>query len=198
MGPHRYRIIVSGTLGEITRGVFEDLCVESYGVDTGLTGELDQAGLYGVLDRIQAFGLELVALSRLDDESVASESRCKWPTWVRGPTAMLCGGQLGGGPLLAKYAQSVGYRRSPGLTVSCASDGIGLRRILFWSAWWSTTDLAPSSPKPSSCAAKQVLSVGWPAETVRGCPWKSAYERSDRHSVTQPLMKIASRCRLRY
>ena len=67
MGPYRYRIIVSGTLGEITREVFEDLCIESDGANTGLSGELDQAGLYGVLDRILAFGLELVALSRLDD-----------------------------------------------------------------------------------------------------------------------------------
>lgn len=49
-------------------------------------------------------------------------------------------------PLLAKYAQSVGYRRSPGLTVASASAGIGLHRILLWSAWWSTTtDLASSS-----------------------------------------------------
>jgi hypothetical protein len=30
---------------------------------------LDQAGLFGVLARIMEFGLELVALSRLDDES---------------------------------------------------------------------------------------------------------------------------------
>lgn len=81
MGPHRYRIIVSGTLGEITREVFEDLSVESHGANTGLTGELDQAGLYGVLGRIQAFGLELVAVSRLDDEKVPSESRCKWRAW---------------------------------------------------------------------------------------------------------------------
>ena len=68
MAPHRYRIIVSGTLGEITRQVFEDLSIESDGANTGLSGELDQAGLYGVLDRILAFGLELVALSRLDQE----------------------------------------------------------------------------------------------------------------------------------
>ena len=68
MGPHRYRIIVSGALGETTRVVFEDLCVEPVGANTGLTGELDQAGLYGVLDRIQALGLELVAVSRLDGE----------------------------------------------------------------------------------------------------------------------------------
>ena len=68
MKPHRYRIIVSGTLGELTRLEFEDLCVESDGADTGLTGELDQAGLFGVLNRIRDFGLELMALSRVDGE----------------------------------------------------------------------------------------------------------------------------------
>ena len=69
MGRHRYRIIVSGRLGEISRQAFEDLSVDSDGANTGLTGELDQAALDGVLNRIPAFGLELVALSRLDDES---------------------------------------------------------------------------------------------------------------------------------
>jgi hypothetical protein len=69
MAPHRYRITVSGTPGELTRQVFEDLYVESNGANTGLIGELDQAGLFGVLGRIMEFGLELVALSRLDDES---------------------------------------------------------------------------------------------------------------------------------
>jgi hypothetical protein len=54
-------------LGVPTREVFADLCLESDGANTGLTGELDQAALYGVLNRIAAFGLELVALSRLDD-----------------------------------------------------------------------------------------------------------------------------------
>ena len=68
MRPHRYRVIVSGRLGEISCGVFEDLRVELDGANTGLTGELDQAALHGVLDRIQELGLELVALSRLDDE----------------------------------------------------------------------------------------------------------------------------------
>ena len=68
MRAHRYRIIVSGSLGEIALEIFGDLCVESDGANTGLTGELDQAALYGVLNRIPAFGLELVALSRLNDE----------------------------------------------------------------------------------------------------------------------------------
>jgi len=44
------------------------MSVEYDGKNTGLTGELDQAGLYGVLNRIPAFGLELVALNRLDEE----------------------------------------------------------------------------------------------------------------------------------
>ena len=69
MEPHRYRIIVSGRMGELTCQAFDDLRVESNGADTGLTGELDQAGLFGVLNRIMDFGLELMALSRLDDES---------------------------------------------------------------------------------------------------------------------------------
>jgi len=67
MRPHRYRIIVSGSLGEIALEIFGDLCVESDGANTGLSGELDQAGLFGVLARIMEFGLELVALNRLDD-----------------------------------------------------------------------------------------------------------------------------------
>ena len=67
MRPHSYRIIVSGRLGKLAREVFEDLCAEYDGANTALTGELDQAALYGVLNRIQAFGLELVALNRLDD-----------------------------------------------------------------------------------------------------------------------------------
>jgi hypothetical protein len=67
MRRHRYRIVVSGRLGRTIREVFEDLCLEFDGTNTGLTGELDQAALYGVLNRIPEFGLELLALSRLDD-----------------------------------------------------------------------------------------------------------------------------------
>jgi hypothetical protein len=49
---------VSGRPGKLTREAFEDLRVESDGPNTELTGELDQAALYGVLNRIPAFGLE--------------------------------------------------------------------------------------------------------------------------------------------
>ncbi len=90
MRSHRYRIIVSGRLGKTTRVVFEDLCVEYDGVNTALTGELDQAALYGVLNRILAFGLELVALSRLDDapkrrpDALARSAGLEPPTFYLG------------------------------------------------------------------------------------------------------------------
>jgi hypothetical protein len=69
--------------------VFEDLCVEYDGANTGLTGELDQAALYGVLNRILAFGLELVALSRLDEpkrrpDALARSEGLKPPTFYLG------------------------------------------------------------------------------------------------------------------
>jgi hypothetical protein len=64
---HRYRITVSGGLGEIGRKAFGDLQIESNGINTYLIGELDQAALYGTLNRILALGLELVELRRLAD-----------------------------------------------------------------------------------------------------------------------------------
>jgi hypothetical protein len=62
---HRYRITVSGALGEVGREVFGDFRVERDGANTVLTGDLDQAALYGMLDRILVLGLELVELRRL-------------------------------------------------------------------------------------------------------------------------------------
>ena len=67
MRTHRYRIIVAGGLGEVGREAFADLVIEPNGTDTVLIGELDQAALYGALNRILALGLELVELSRMSD-----------------------------------------------------------------------------------------------------------------------------------
>lgn len=64
---HRYRITVSGGLGETGRHAFGDFKIESNGVRTTLTADLDQAALYGALNRIQSLGLELVELTRLAD-----------------------------------------------------------------------------------------------------------------------------------
>ena len=70
MGSYRYRIIVRGGLGEIYRQAFESFDINPGGADTVLTGDLDQAALYGVLNRIHSLGLELVELSRTDDTGI--------------------------------------------------------------------------------------------------------------------------------
>lgn len=67
MSTHRYRIVISGALGEVGREVFGDLRVEGNGADTSLTGDLDEPALYGVLDRILVLGLEIVELNRLPE-----------------------------------------------------------------------------------------------------------------------------------
>ena len=64
---HRYRITIAGSVGEIGREAFADFAIESNGTNTVLTGNLDQAALYGALNRILSFGLELVELRRLSD-----------------------------------------------------------------------------------------------------------------------------------
>ena len=65
MRTHRYRITIAGDLGEIGREAFADFLIESRGRDTVLIGDLDQASLYGALNRILSLGLELMELSRV-------------------------------------------------------------------------------------------------------------------------------------
>jgi len=66
---YRYRITVRGGLGDASRQAFEDFVIESDGTETRLIQELDQAALYGALNRIQSLGLELVDLTRLADSA---------------------------------------------------------------------------------------------------------------------------------
>ena len=72
MRTHCYRITVSGSLGDIGREAFGDFRIESNGTDTTLIGDLDQAALYGTLNRILAFGFELLELSRVADGNSAT------------------------------------------------------------------------------------------------------------------------------
>jgi hypothetical protein len=65
VGTHRYRITIAGGLGEIGREAFSDFLIEPNDTNTALVGVLDQAALYGALNRILALGLEVVELSRL-------------------------------------------------------------------------------------------------------------------------------------
>jgi len=61
---HRYRIAIGGGLGKIAREAFEGFKIESNGAYTSLIADLDQAALYGALNRIQSLGLDLVELTR--------------------------------------------------------------------------------------------------------------------------------------
>lgn len=68
MSTHRYRITIAGGLGEIGREAFADFLIEPNGTSTVLVGDLDEAALYGALNRILALHLELIELSRLSDQ----------------------------------------------------------------------------------------------------------------------------------
>jgi hypothetical protein len=64
---HRYRITISGKLGEIGLEAFGDFGIEPNGTHTVMVGDLDQAALYGALNRILMLGFELVELARITD-----------------------------------------------------------------------------------------------------------------------------------
>ena len=65
MHRHRYQITISGGLGEIGREAFGGFQIESDDATTVLTGDLDQAALYGTLNRILSLGFELIQLNRM-------------------------------------------------------------------------------------------------------------------------------------
>lgn len=62
---HLYRLLVVGRLGRLARDAFADLTIETTECDTALVGELDQAGLFGALQRIQHLRLELIEVARV-------------------------------------------------------------------------------------------------------------------------------------
>jgi hypothetical protein len=62
---YRYQITISGGLGEIGHEAFGDFKIEANGRSTVLTGDLDQAGLHGALNRMLSLGFEVVRLDRL-------------------------------------------------------------------------------------------------------------------------------------
>jgi hypothetical protein len=67
-GGGSYEIRIKGRLSDSLLAVFEGLTATVEPVETVLHGPVrDQAALYGVLDRIQSLGLELVEIRRLPD-----------------------------------------------------------------------------------------------------------------------------------
>jgi hypothetical protein len=63
VGPSRYRIVLRGRLGEHFESAFDGMTLEPGPNQTVLIGEIrDQAHLYGLLDRLRDFGIELLAV----------------------------------------------------------------------------------------------------------------------------------------
>lgn len=63
MAASRYRIILRGRLSERFASAFEGMTLEAGQGHTVLTGDVrDQAHLYGLLDRLRDFGIDLVAV----------------------------------------------------------------------------------------------------------------------------------------
>lgn len=61
----RYQILVAGPLSAATRDAFAGLDVSSDRATTVISGDLDQAALYGLLQQVRRLGLELVAVRRI-------------------------------------------------------------------------------------------------------------------------------------
>jgi hypothetical protein len=72
--PTHYVLTVKGQPGEVLRAAFEDVVVSSAPGVTILSAELDQAGLHGLLGRIEDLGLELLDM-RLVSEGAATSPR---------------------------------------------------------------------------------------------------------------------------
>jgi hypothetical protein len=70
----RYRITISGGLGETFCEAFRDFHIEPSGKDTALTGVLDQAGLHSVLARIQGLALDLVEITVLPQRDTSNDA----------------------------------------------------------------------------------------------------------------------------
>ncbi len=65
MNPTPYEITVRGRIGDTVAGAFDGLTPTPAGANTVLRGPIaDQAALYGVLERIESLGLELIDVHR--------------------------------------------------------------------------------------------------------------------------------------
>ena len=65
----RYRIVLRGRLAKRFESAFDGMVLEPGQNQTVLIGEVrDQAHLYGLLDRLRDFGIDLVAVEPADSQ----------------------------------------------------------------------------------------------------------------------------------
>jgi hypothetical protein len=70
-----YEIRVKGRMSDTLTGVFEDFTTAMRPAETVMRGDIrDQAELHGMLERIQALGLELIEIRRLPEGADSTPS----------------------------------------------------------------------------------------------------------------------------
>jgi hypothetical protein len=75
-----YRIVVRSELSHKYAVAFEGMEMETKNGDTVLTGNIiDQPHLYGILDRINGLGLELLRVQALPEDAHQSDERKRNP-----------------------------------------------------------------------------------------------------------------------
>ena len=80
-----YEIHIKGRVSEQLLGAFEGMDATVQSVETVLRGPvLDQAALHGLLDRIQALGLELVEVRRLPEDDAGQGEAVGRRRWAGG------------------------------------------------------------------------------------------------------------------
>ena len=76
----RYRIVLRGRLTDRFESAFDGMALEPGQDQTVLVGEIrDQAHLYGLLDRLRDFGIDLVAVEPADIPARSSATRPQRP-----------------------------------------------------------------------------------------------------------------------
>ena len=74
MAGNRYRIVLRGRLSERFESAFDGMALEHGPNQTVLVGEVrDQAQLYGLISRLQEFGIDLLAVEPDNISEVRSE-----------------------------------------------------------------------------------------------------------------------------
>jgi hypothetical protein len=75
-----YRIIVRSELGEAYAVAFEGMEMDTKNGITVLTGKIiDQPQLFGILDRVNGLGLELLSVEALPDDAYPSAEGTREP-----------------------------------------------------------------------------------------------------------------------
>ena len=75
MAASRYRIVLRGSLSESFESAFDGMTLEHGPNRTVLTGDVrDQAQLYGLIDQLQEFGIELLAVEPIGTSDGSPEA----------------------------------------------------------------------------------------------------------------------------